>query len=256
MPEERNWVVKKLVRSCWPGLTLTIALIAALAFSAGSIMTARGQGDGTFYACESQNGNLRNISTRAPDCSRRETLVSWTGNGQPGPVGPVGPAGAQGPQGVAGPQGEIGLQGPQGETGPQGATGADGPQGPTGDTGAQGATGAPGAQGATGTTGPQGAPGATGTQGPAGVSGYERVVTAYTDQTPIAGTLRQYRADCPSEKKVVGGGGHVFGTAQGWLMRSSSADGDNVWIVTFTNPETTTVPSTINITAICVTIGS
>ncbi len=248
--------MRNLVPSHWPGLTLTIALIAAMAFIAGSIMTARGQGDLMFYACESQNGKLHQITTREPDCPRKDTLVSWNENGPVGPVGSVGPEGPQGAQGVPGLQGETGPQGLQGETGPKGLQGETGPQGATGADGPKGATGDNGAQGATGPTGPQGESGATGLQGPAGVSGYERVVTAYTGQTPIAGTLRQYRADCPSGKKVVGGGGHVLGTAQGWLMRSSSADDDRVWIVTFSNPETTTVPSTINITAICVTVGS
>ncbi|CAN5119816.1 hypothetical protein BH23CHL1_BH23CHL1_05240 [soil metagenome] len=239
--------MRNLIPSHWPGLTLTIALIAAMAFIAGSIMTARGQSDLMFYACESQNGKLHQITTREPDCPRKDTLVSWNENGPVGPVGSVGPEGPQGAQGVPGLQGETGPQGLQGETGPQGATGADGPKGATGDTGAHGATGP---------TGPQGETGAAGPQGPAGVSGYEQVVTAYPNQSPIAGALRQYRADCPSGKKVVGGGGHVFGTAEGWLMRSSSADGVNVWSVTFSNPETTNVPSTINITAICVTVGS
>jgi hypothetical protein len=75
---------------------------------------------------------------------RRETRVSWSVVGEPGPKGDQGPAG---PAGATGPQGSKGDPGPQGA---KGDTGAQGPQGLRGDTGEAGQKGVDGAKGDTG----------------------------------------------------------------------------------------------------------
>lgn len=123
------------------------------------------------------------------------TLLNFTADGIPGPIGltgpagptgaagptgpqgPVGPAGATGPAGPAGPQGikgDTGLQGIQGVQGPVGATGPQGnvgPMGPEGPVGPIGNTGLTGLQGPQGNPGPQGVKGDTGDIGPAGAQG-------------------------------------------------------------------------------------
>lgn len=231
---------------------LAPALIAVLVLTAGSAAIAQGESSVTFYACEGPKGELSRISTSEPDCKgKQHTLVSWN---QVGPMGPVGPQGSAGLQGEVGPQGEQGLQGvpgPQGETGPQGPQGAPGPQGPKGDTGPQGATGAPGAQGQTGATG------ATGPQGSPGVSGYGHATVDATNQSLAAGAERVYLVDCPAGKKVVGGGGDVFGrSGPPWLLTVSSAADDNSWVVVFVNTgDTTAHASLIRVTAVCVEVA-
>ena len=110
-------------------------------------------------------------------------------------IGAVGPQGPQGPQGIQGPQGATGPQGPQGAQGPAGPVG---PQGPIGPMGSQGPQGLQGPQGATGPQGPQGP------QGVPGVSGYEHVFGPTNAQFPGVSTF--HTADCPSGKRVLGGG--------------------------------------------------
>lgn len=90
--------------------------------------------------------------------------------------------------------GSTGATGITGATGPIGATGISGLDGPTGPTGSQGPTGATGFQG---TTGPQGPTGVS------GVSNYERVVGTMSPDDEL---LKTAVADCPSGKKVIGGG--------------------------------------------------
>jgi Collagen triple helix repeat (20 copies) len=91
----------------------------------------------------------------------------------------------------------------QGTPGPTGPTGPAGPAGPTGPAGPAGPTGPAGPQGDVGPTGP------AGPTGPSGITGYE-VITA-TDQ-PASGNLAVATANCSAGKRVVGGGGSVFGT--------------------------------------------
>jgi hypothetical protein len=98
----------------------------------------------------------------------------------------------------------AGPAGPKGDPGPRGTTGSQGPAGPQGPKGATGAQGPAGAKGATGATGPQGAAGPAGPAGPAGVSGREVVVSA--TRNLAANTLDAYGLQCPSGKKVFGGG--------------------------------------------------
>ena len=123
-------------------LTLVgMAAIIALAFTAGSILTALGSPTPvTYSACAKKplgflppflssatlNGGLYSVTSNGtPTCAPGDTLVSWN---QVGPTGPQGPTGATGP---TGPTGATGLTG---ATGGSGATGATGPQGPAGAT--------------------------------------------------------------------------------------------------------------------------
>jgi hypothetical protein len=95
--------------------------------------------------------------------------------------------------------------------GPAGARGDAGPQGPKGE------------QGAKGDTGPKGEPGA------AGVSGYQ-VVGVQIPSVP--GTDAQYEgaAQCPSGKKLLGGGAYVSPTGypaalkQSWPRSTTAGD--------------------------------
>jgi hypothetical protein len=87
--------------------------------------------------------------------------------------------------------GAVGPQGAQGPPGPKGLTGLTGPAGLKGATGPAGPPGTPGS------------PGAAGLQGPPGISGWQYVVVgiglaSHTSQT--------WTANCPSGKKVLGGG--------------------------------------------------
>jgi hypothetical protein len=91
---------------------------------------------------------------------------------------------------------EDGTEGATGATGPTGATGAAGPQGPVGATGPQGAIGP---------QGPAGPPG--------GISGYE-VVRAAIDSDEGD----KVRVMCPPGKRVLGGGGDVYGGTM-WVNR-------------------------------------
>ena len=132
------------------------------------------------------------------------------------------------PEGPAGATGPAGADGEDGATGPAGADGADGADGATGPAGADGADGADGA------TGPAGATGAT---GPTGADGVVNGVTCTTDQVIVyrdsawgcsSPELREYggrSADCPSGKKVTGGGCD-FGNLYDCLETYSRPAGD------------------------------
>lgn len=110
--------------------------------------------------------------------------------------------------------------------------------------------GPPGPQGATGPQGPQGVPGT------AGVSGYERVVVATTNETLAAGAETVRFANCPTGKKVLGGGAVIFNAIGRWVPTSSGPTADTQWAVALTN--LTLVPITagqIQVTAICATVN-
>lgn len=114
------------------------AISIAVLMVGASAYTARATGDlGTFFACLSQNGTLRDVALDTPvaTCRPGDIAVWWSQvgpTGATGATGPEGATGATGPQGPQGPQGDTGPQGPQGATGPEGPTGATGPQGPAG----------------------------------------------------------------------------------------------------------------------------
>ena len=135
-----------------------------------------------------------------------------------GPVGPEGPAGPAGPPGPRGPAGPEGPQGPEGPRGPQGPAGPEGPQGPAGSQGP---------------VGPEGPAGPEGPQGPAGedgVSGYEVVSETYFTLF-FGGESKTYTIDCPSGKRVLGGGVIEYGGITAtqpdlWLAFSGPRDED------------------------------
>lgn len=82
---------------------LTLAIVVALAFAAGSAYVADGNDPGdTYYGCLTPSGSLSRIAvnpTEPPDCAGNQTLISWN---QQGPQGQIGPQGEQGPPGPAG----------------------------------------------------------------------------------------------------------------------------------------------------------
>jgi hypothetical protein len=158
------------------------ALLVAVAIVAvgGGVAWATIPNAGVINARYSKSGGaLRVIDASVTNCSKQETALSWSEQGQPGPAGPQGPQGPAGPAGPAGPQGPAGADGKDGAPGPAGPAGQPGPAGPAGPA------------------------------GPSGMSGYE-VVTA----TSESGTsnLAIATANCSAGKRVLGGGGSIFGT--------------------------------------------
>lgn len=87
-----------------------VAVIAALAFAAGSLFTALGSpAPATYSACVAassfrtglffpgavNNGTLYNVTVNGtPRCNRGDTVITWNQEGPMGPSGPAGPAGA------------------------------------------------------------------------------------------------------------------------------------------------------------------
>jgi hypothetical protein len=129
-------------------MLVAMAAMLALAFTAGSIVTALGSPTpDTYSACVVPPNNRlpSNLSgtlalgtiydvtiNGTPQCKNGDRLITWN---------QVGPTGATGPTGDTGPIGPTGVTGATGQTGATGATGQ------TGAAGAAGATGAPGAAG-------------------------------------------------------------------------------------------------------------
>ena len=171
---------------------VTIAIVAALAFSVGSVFVAYGDTSGaTYYGCIKANGGtLYNVNTSAElACKNGDTPVSWNEDGPQGLQGPAGPQGEQGIPGPAGADGATGPMGPQGEPGPMGSAGPQGPQG------------VPGPQGMPGQPGPVGA---TGPQGPSGLAGLE-----WVSVTRNYGAFEYFTtvdANCPAGKIALSGG--------------------------------------------------
>ena len=91
-------------------VTLAFALVAALAFAAGSAFVARADSPVTYYAClAAKGGALYSVNTGAPPaCGKSDTVISWN---QAGPTGPPGPQGEQGPAGPPGPAGPAVVRG-------------------------------------------------------------------------------------------------------------------------------------------------
>ena len=125
-------------------------------------------------------------------------------NGVAGPQGEQGPAGPQGPQGAPGPQGEQGFEGPVGNNG------AVGPAGPEGPAGAQGPAGADGVAAGLNCTTDQSIVYRDG----AWVCSSPQLVTQ--NLLSSGGTI-----DCPSGKKVTGGGCTFDDTDQCYSMYGS-----------------------------------
>jgi hypothetical protein len=236
-----------------PGMVIT--LVVALVGTTG-LRVAGAASTGLISACVNTSSGVLRIVTpgagpsrdrdgeaegdRSPNrCAAHETLLAWNIQGVPGPQGAAGAAGTAGAQGPVGPAGATGGAGPAGPIGPAG---------PTGAMGAMGATGATGPAGAIGPQGPTGAPGQAG-----GVSGYE-IVTAGPFVSPSAGGSFggwSITVDCPSGKKVVGGGGSATSDFAG--LSTSAPVGVSSWRILM--PLTPTISNYFATAyAICVTM--
>jgi len=131
------------------------------------------------------------------------------------------------------------------------AQGADGSQGPKGDRGEPGPSGPAGPAGPQGETGPKGDPGTKGDTGPSGISGLE-----YTQDGPFdlgANQLSTFSAQCPADKKALGGGAKAASSSAN-LVRSEPGDGGTGWVVTYYNASATTV--TAYAYAVCANVSS
>jgi len=222
------------------GIGSLAGLILALVLGTVALAAIPGAG-GVITGCYTPKiGVLRVIDVQAGQkCLTTEQKITWN---QTGPQGPQGIAGPQGPIGPKGDKGDsTGVPGPKGDkgdTGPAGAQGLPGAIGPKGDTGSQGPAGGPGPQGDTGPKGDPGVQGPQGNPGPqgvAGISGYEIVTVGSADNSDDGKSIG---AQCPSGKRVLGGGVSVSpigGINIGdppIAIRESMPFGDFYWQVT------------------------
>jgi hypothetical protein len=94
-------------------VSLLVALVAALAFAAGSTFVAYAdQGASQIDACVNNSSGTIKIVDAATTCKNNDVKLVWN---------------TQGPQGIPGPQGSQGPAGPIGPAGPQGPEGQRGP---------------------------------------------------------------------------------------------------------------------------------
>src|SRR5439155_5738276 len=198
---------------------ILLALVAALAFAAGSAVVAYAdQAASQIYACVNNSSGTIHVIDAAAACAGNEVKLVWNTQG---PQGVKGDTGAQGIQGVKGTDGKTVLSGagaPAATLGSDGDfyidTAANAIYGPK----ASGAWGNPtslvgpqGAKGDTGLQGVKGDPGTQGIQGPAGangVSGYTQITFNFT----VPGSEHLYRAwaTCPVGTVVLGGGPWLY----------------------------------------------
>ncbi len=158
-------------------------------------------------AVETQLAAYAPVVTRLSGSNRYATAAAISAaifptdflGGVPGPAGPAGPAGADGTDGAPGADGTDGTDGLPGADGTDGAPGADG------------ADGLPGADGTDGAPGADGTDGLPGLNGSDGVSGLEIVTVSKRFIDAAIGDNLFVVAQCPSGKKVTGGGGFVSG---------------------------------------------
>lgn len=169
-----------------------------------------------------------------------------------------------------GTAGTVGPQGPKGDPGTNGNTVLSGSGAPTASLGANGdfyldsaasvlygpkannvwPTSGTSLKGPQGNTGAQGAPGP---QGQPGVSGYQQVVSTLSNQTLGAFGENVQFVNCPTGKRVVGGGFIVFNAVGRWLNGTNGPSSDTQWVVALENFSNATITAgQINIYAICV----
>jgi len=134
------------------------------------------------------------------------------------------PGGQQGPKGDKGEPGARGPAGPKGDPGPNGLAGPAGPQGPA---------------------------------GPSGISAWQYVVSQGSTLAP--GEFSRNTANCPSGKKVLGGGAATAGNVQvAWsrIVLSAPNDPGTGWMAAVTSE----APGSASITwfawAICANVTS
>jgi len=129
-----------------------------------------------------------------------------------------------------------GPAGPQGLKGDKGEQGARGPVGPKGDAGSKGAAGLVGPQGPS---------------GPSGISGWQYVISP---GVPIsAGGLATSAVNCPSGKKVLGGG--VSKTLTGFVAQTAPNNDGTGWAGELNNGGNLG-PTTMFVWAICANVSS
>jgi hypothetical protein len=99
----------------------------------------------------------------------------------------------------------------------------------------------------------------TGPSGPAGVSGYE-IVRAVPDGQGDGNTTIHFHIDCPTGKKVAGGGGFATNITHGKeivLARSYPSYNGGRWEVAFMNSDGSEFPTTdevqADLSAVCIT---
>jgi hypothetical protein len=191
-----------------------LAAIALVVAVFGSTSLGQAAGGAVKMALFAKNAGKVNGIKASKTPKAGQLLALGQNKKFPSSIVPAGPAGPQGPKGDLGPQGPAGPQGPKGSTGAQGLKGATGAQGPVG---------------------PKGATGATGAQGTAGVSGREVVVSS--TRNLAANTLDAYGLQCPSGKKVFGGGYWLesgllrvswnYPSGSGWEFRVFNTDAND-----------------------------
>ncbi|HET8632079.1 MAG TPA: hypothetical protein VFL91_32020, partial [Thermomicrobiales bacterium] len=91
---------------------LATALVAAVAFAAGSAVVARATAPpAEIYACVNNNSGTVRIVGAKTTCNKAETSLTWNTQGPRGEMGPQGPEGPRGDTGSRGQQGPSGISG-------------------------------------------------------------------------------------------------------------------------------------------------
>ena len=104
-----------------------IGALLVVAVATASFATSIRAGSSDIVLCANKKtGALR--YSKGGSCSKLESILSISPNGEVGPAGPSGPAGPAGAAGASGSDGGGGSSGPAGATGATGATGPAGPR--------------------------------------------------------------------------------------------------------------------------------
>jgi hypothetical protein len=109
-----------------------------------------------------------------------------------------------------------------------------------------------------GSVGPQGIQGIQGPPGPAGISGYELSTNRPAVYFLPPGTPYEVKAECPPGKKILSGGGFVWGNSYGWplMVHSGPYNGTSStgWMVKWYNSNGSTIGLGVEVYAICAVV--
>jgi hypothetical protein len=190
-----------MIQKLFSPRSMVALAVILLSLVSVTYVSAHGGNTALIHACvNNTSGEIKIIGANA-NCPSNYHSLDWNIQGPAGQQGPIGPVGPVGPVGPIGPVGPMGPMGPQGEQGPQGDLGPQGLQG---------------------------------IQGPAGMSGLETVRVFDGNRT----TARlDIIAECPSGKKVLGGGYATSGDNLGILIVANAPIGDTQWGVTAVTPD-------------------
>ena len=197
---------------------LVVLNVVLISLLSVTLVSAHGGNIALIHSCVSNTSGEIKIVGANSTCPNNYRALDWNIQG---PAGQQGAQGQQGPIGPVGPVGPIGPQVLQGEQGPQGLPGQQGIQG---------------------------------IQGPAGISGWEVVEAG-------SGTLDTARIDvivqCPTGKKVFGGGYTTAGNNLDFSIATNAPLGDYQWAVTAVANEFPTVRQrwSIRAFAICANVA-